>query len=61
MSYKHFNAVKQHLHRQASQMGTVRKKVPLINDAFGVMLYVATRGQTLIYNAVIGAPSVLFK
>lgn len=56
MSYKHFNAVKQHLHRQESQMGTVRKKVTLINDAFGaVMLDLATRGQPLIDNAVIKA------
>lgn len=57
MSYKHFNAVKQHLQRQDSQMGTVRKKMTLINDAFGaVRLAAATGGQSLAESAGIKAP-----
>lgn len=38
-------------------MGTVRRKMTLINDGFGAaMLDVATRGQSLIDNTGIKAP-----
>lgn len=61
MSYKHFNAVKQHLHRQDSQMGTVRKKVPLINDAFGVMWPQGGSRSFIMLLLVLLSPSVLFR
>lgn len=57
MSYLRFNTVKQHLHKQGSQMGAVRTEVILINNAFGpVVLCLARRGQSFIGNAGTKAP-----